>query len=293
MFYQFFMTLVASEQFNLDAEVEDNLSDSKLNFQDLAFKKNNIKSQLLNEIETWFNKKSENLEEQDQDAYIDHLMQELEKEQDEVPIEWVEAEQTGPSRILRINKPSKALITLIHQFYFDVWHLSREYVDVLIPYHQFTLIADLISENSPDSVFQVLVTDVDEMMSELGQYPYKSESTEYRFDPKTWFDDYHPFEAIVSLFDEWLAAHDDVMTKHFMGYSYEKREINAYHIKPFPKYKGERKRIYIQSLIHAREWVGGSTLQFIAWNILLKKETKEWEKIEFILVFLDNLESSG
>ena len=227
---------------------------------DLLKRKELNKGQVIDKLGNWLSKSNDkqkdSFKEETEKELIDSLIQELEKEQDEIPIEWMEMEESGPTRVLRVNKPSKSLIQQIHVFNFDVWHLSREYVDVLVQYDQFNLIGDLITEHSPESVFQVLVTDVDEMIAELGQAPtdFQIQSAPIKFDPSTWFNDYHPYEAIMELFDTWTEEHSDVMTKHDMGESFEKRKISAFHIKPNPKYTGDRKRIYIQSLVHAREW---------------------------------------
>ena len=206
--------------------------------------------------------KSDNNQDFQEDAVnsnlVDTLIQELEKEQDDIPINWVDMETEGPSRILRVNKPSKTLVRQLNMFNFDIWHLSKEYADVFVPYDSFNLIGDLITEHSPKSVFQVLVTDVEEMIIELGQSPSQFEQVQdtelFKFDPTTWFNDYHPYDKIIELFDQWVEEYPDIMSVQDMGLSYEKRKLLAYHVKPFPEYKGERNRIYIQSLVHAREW---------------------------------------
>ena len=209
------------------------------------------KQSLLSKLDGWLSQQ----EKEDDLAVMEALLEEIEQENGVIPEEWLEME-SGPSRVLRVNKPSQGLIKQVHVFNFDVWHLSYDYIDVLVTYEDFQLIVDLISELSPASQFQVLVTDVDEMISELGQGPeqFRVKSEYFKFDPTTWFNEYHSYEDIMALFDGWTKEHKDVMGKEKMGYSFEKRVINAYHIKPFAEYKGDRKRIYIQSLVHAREW---------------------------------------
>eukprot|EP00834_Sanchytrium_tribonematis_P003944 NODE_172_length_14331_cov_0.709177.p9 type:complete len:255 gc:universal NODE_172_length_14331_cov_0.709177:4665-3901(-) len=237
----------------------------QLDLGDLFKQKNLKKQKAIENVNSWISKfgkeavSQENDKTSDSGAIIDALMNEFENNEDELPSEWYESESDGPARVLRITKPSKELLQQIHVYNFDVWHLSRNSADVMVSYEQFQLIGDLIAELSPESTFQILVPDVDEMIEELGQSPlqqqFKSQSDEQHiaeFNPSKWFSDYHQYSEILELFDSWTELHEDVMEKVEMGLSYEKRSINAYHIKPYPEFTGERKKFYIQSLVHAR-----------------------------------------
>lgn len=98
-----------------------------------------------------------------------------------------------------------------------------------------------------------------------------------------WFDSYHSVEEIRGFFDG-LAEENPSMVQMVdeIGRSYEGRSIFAVHLnapkaeksdegdeEPRPRCaKKNPNKIWIQCLIHAREWISGSTCQYIAQELV-------------------------
>ncbi|RKP09226.1 hypothetical protein THASP1DRAFT_5631, partial [Thamnocephalis sphaerospora] len=79
-----------------------------------------------------------------------------------------------------------------------------------------------------------------------------------------WFAAYHTLDDIYSWFDQLAAQYADTVSKPTpIGQTTEKRSILQLRITA-PGDASNRKRIWLEGLMHAREWISGTTIQYIA-----------------------------
>ncbi|KNC52856.1 carboxypeptidase B [Thecamonas trahens ATCC 50062] len=101
-----------------------------------------------------------------------------------------------------------------------------------------------------------------------------------------WFNDYHTYDEIAAWFAELAAQYPErVSFQPRIGESTEGRALFAVRISaPSPVPVAQRPQIYLQALQHAREWIGGAVIQYIAQQLATTTETALLEAAEFVLV---------
>ncbi len=85
-----------------------------------------------------------------------------------------------------------------------------------------------------------------------------------------WFGQYHPLSEIKDYYFNLAHEHEHLVRfVDSIGKSYEGRDIFALHFNGLSE-KTETKpnKIWIQCLIHAREWISGSTCQYLAQQLV-------------------------
>jgi murein tripeptide amidase MpaA len=85
---------------------------------------------------------------------------------------------------------------------------------------------------------------------------------------------YHTLQEIYAWLDETAAAHSNVMTVSDFGTSFEGRPMKVVKI----SYKTGNRAIFIESNIHAREWITSATATWII-NELLNSNDVEVRRI--------------
>ncbi|RKP26153.1 hypothetical protein SYNPS1DRAFT_14601 [Syncephalis pseudoplumigaleata] len=106
-----------------------------------------------------------------------------------------------------------------------------------------------------------------------------------------WFAEYHTYDDIVWWSGD-LAARFPHLVRFVpsIGRTHEGRDIPMLRITaPGGDGGKERKRVWLQSLQHAREWISGSTLQYIAEKLVggygkHSRVTRLLKQVEFVLV---------
>lgn len=80
------------------------------------------------------------------------------------------------------------------------------------------------------------------------------------------FGSYHPLEELEKFYKELARDHSDLVTiNENIGETFEGRPIMALHFKGAQSEETDKPdKIWVQCLIHAREWISGSTCQYIA-----------------------------
>ncbi|KAI8057353.1 hypothetical protein BDF22DRAFT_616703, partial [Syncephalis plumigaleata] len=110
-----------------------------------------------------------------------------------------------------------------------------------------------------------------------------------------WFSDFHPYNDIV-VWAKNLSARFPRLVQYMpsIGRTYEGRDIPMLRITaPKSSSTKNRKRIWLQSLQHAREWISGSTLQYIAEKLASgygedARVTRILNEVEFVLIPVAN-----
>lgn len=113
----------------------------------------------------------------------------------------------------------------------------------------------------------------------------------------SWFNEYHTYEETKAWYQDLADEYSNLMTfSDSIGSTYENRSIFTVTITDksiiFPK-----KAIFLHGLQHAREWISGSTVNYIAYSLLSKFGGSDAEsylitsllrKLEFIIVPIMN-----
>ncbi|KXN73517.1 peptidase M14, carboxypeptidase A, partial [Conidiobolus coronatus NRRL 28638] len=111
-----------------------------------------------------------------------------------------------------------------------------------------------------------------------------------------WFCDYRTHDEIR----DWYINHakinkGSVKFINSIGKTYKGRDIFAVHLTNPVNYGPPKKKVWLQSLIHAREWISGSTTQFIFDYLLKNKDSNPQVKkllndIEIIFIPIVNID---
>jgi len=111
-----------------------------------------------------------------------------------------------------------------------------------------------------------------------------------------WFDTYHNFDELVDWYKATALLFPDTATfVESIGESVEGRKIPAFHITA-PKTDNEpnRRKVWIQCVIHAREWLSATTCNYIVQELLIRydkgnrKIVKLLKKTELIVIPIVN-----
>ncbi|EAT39608.1 AAEL008599-PA, partial [Aedes aegypti] len=82
------------------------------------------------------------------------------------------------------------------------------------------------------------------------------------------WEDYHTLDEIYAWLDELVIQHDDVLSVEAIGRSYEQRELKVIKL----SYKEGNPGIFIDTNIHAREWITSATVTWILNELLTSEE---------------------
>ncbi|XP_063706437.1 zinc carboxypeptidase-like [Culicoides brevitarsis] len=139
---------------------------------------------------------------------------------------------------------------------FMFWDSAKnigDFADIVVPPHKFDEIESLISRFGLKA--KVMVNNLQDMVD--------SERIGKRDEPFGW-EAYYPLETIY----EWVAnlsrKYPDVVSTFEIGKSYENRPILGVKI----SYKEGNKGIFIESNIHAREWITSATVTYLMNELL-------------------------
>lgn len=129
-----------------------------------------------------------------------------------------------------------------------VAHVDQHQLEILgqLPEYKFSIVHDDLAEYTRHSLGSRLLND--------------SSSAD-------WFSNYHTYDEIYRWFEE--LSRDSNGTISFVrsiGVTRQKRDMFAVHVNLTPP-RRDKKQIWIQSLIHAREWISGAVVQYIAMKL--------------------------
>eukprot|EP00343_Euplotes_focardii_P007032 CAMPEP_0205819414 /NCGR_PEP_ID=MMETSP0206-20130828/1780_1 /ASSEMBLY_ACC=CAM_ASM_000279 /TAXON_ID=36767 /ORGANISM="Euplotes focardii, Strain TN1" /LENGTH=430 /DNA_ID=CAMNT_0053112991 /DNA_START=35 /DNA_END=1327 /DNA_ORIENTATION=- len=108
---------------------------------------------------------------------------------------------------------------------------------------------------------EVLIEDVERHVSDIETSWAKDLSLLNATNGGSWFTSYHRYAETIEWYTQLVAANTNIMTWVTIGQSTEGREMNALIISNAGE---DAPNIYIQCLIHAREWISGATCGYIA-----------------------------
>ncbi len=168
----------------------------------------------------------------------------------------------------------------------DVWGIlpSRK-VDVMVTKKQLKNLKSFL-----DIEYQVIVHDVDELVT-MSQD--SKDETLHSADQlsivkkKKWFSKYHDYKSIKNYFEALSNQHESLEFLPSIGQTFEHRDIFALKYSNSSKSISERKKVWIQAGIHAREWISHAVLQYIVTQ-LVTSQPNATQDIDFIFIPIVN-----
>lgn len=182
-------------------------------------------------------------------------------------------EDLSGHRVVRISGVTEELLGELSILDLDIWTRDIPSGDLTArvneeQYEILQLLKDTLSTT-------VLHEDLDTLIKQSMQRQPLAHAMRARFPssdsrPKSnWFSDYHTYTEIQVWYKALAAEHPGLVTfVPSIGKTHQGRDIFAVHIN-FTPVDQDKKQIWIQGLIHAREWISGSVVQYISNQLVL------------------------
>lgn len=181
-------------------------------------------------------------------------------------------------------EPTPALKEVLEARNADIWEFDGEKISAFIDSKTLQEIKELGFKQ-----FKELEVNIQGLVDQETFRINSAESEVKSFETSDWFKEYHRYEEIVLWYRGLAKKYPElVRISPVTGLSHEGRELFSVSIGPKSN-SVVKKQVYIQSLQHAREWIGGATTQFIV-NKLLESFESSYEvqsllnEIELIVV---------
>jgi len=198
--------------------------------------------------------------------------------------------------IVRLPITSKNLVETAYALGIDVWAIQKDYVDVrLAPGQLAKLRAKLGSDKVPASP-QVLVSNVQELIDKETETlrRQRAETPVKGITPnQDYFKAYHNYNETIQ-FAEALAKAYPKLVKYTPSIGKSGKGVNILQLSITSQKGGaNKKRVWLQGQQHAREWISGATMQYLAWAFASRygtdtRITKLLDQVEFIIVPICN-----
>ena len=166
--------------------------------------------------------------------------------------------------LYKVFNPSKELAQQLSEY--DIWSESKTELEVFMPSRDFEAL------NVPSS--QIVKEDIPELID--GEAKRLTRNKRFKQTPPVtpddvWFEqffvDYSPYDQVQQWYKK-LSEQFPELVKFVpsIGKSLEGRDLFAVHITA--PTTTPKKQFYFESLIHAREWISGTTTAYIAWQLI-------------------------
>ncbi|KAM6973343.1 carboxypeptidase A2-like [Aplochiton taeniatus] len=165
-------------------------------------------------------------------------------------------------QVIRVNVESEEHIHLLRalereqDWELDFWlqPVSTDFpVDIHVPYSSLYAVKDYLrAHNVP---YSVMIKNLQELVDEEKAQMEENKMRE-RSSKSFNFGAYHPLETIYSWMDTLVADHPKLVTKEKIGTTYENRPM---YVLKFSTGGDRRPAIWVDTGIHAREWVSQAT----------------------------------
>ncbi|XP_055294989.1 zinc carboxypeptidase-like [Sitodiplosis mosellana] len=149
-------------------------------------------------------------------------------------------------------------------FYLEAPISIYKSAEIIVPPHKFADIADFFDEFKIENVIRVdnlqkLIDEEQPKISPRGTFGW---------------DKYYDLPDIYNWLDELLQQYPDILTNYDVGTSYKNRTIRAVKLSK----KKNNSTVFIESTIHAREWISVATATYIL-NALLTSNDPEVQSL--------------
>jgi len=179
---------------------------------------------------------------------------------------------------------SSTLLKEAQKLHLDIWGKSKKFLDIRVTDRQLARLKKF--SRNVKILKQNIQTEIDNETKRL-----QSVSIDASAD---WFSDYHRYADIVSWLKGLTSQYPKLITyTASIGKSVENRDIPVVRITGTNGTSDSKKSVYFEGLIHAREWVSGSTVQYLIYNLLTKYGTDSrisnlMDQVEFVIVPIVN-----
>ncbi|TPX65629.1 hypothetical protein SpCBS45565_g04996 [Spizellomyces sp. 'palustris'] len=189
-------------------------------------------------------------------------------------------------KLVRLGVPNNVLAN-VHRFLdeelgLDIWDTQSDHIDVRIPPGADDILTSKSLSDVAGGVLTVTVLDnnlqkiVDEEAQRLNSPSVQAAD---------WFADYHRYADIKTWYQTLAQQNPSLVTFiPSIGKSVEGRDIFAVRITS--KTGGSKQQIWFQGLQHAREWIGGSTVQYVSDRLVAEyaQDKTLLDRAEFIII---------
>jgi len=160
-------------------------------------------------------------------------------------------------RYIRVNTPNEVL----HQWFFDTFDVleaNYDHFELRVDPAQFNLLRNLGFD------IEVLNDNVEALLDADRPSPNRIDWTKMDLTAlnTTWFSEYHTYAELKTWYQQNAATYGATFIPS-IGKSHQGRDLFAIVFGTAGK-----PGIYLQGLQHAREWVGGSSVNYLTWYFL-------------------------
>eukprot|EP00835_Amoeboradix_gromovi_P005729 NODE_572_length_6559_cov_0.536842.p4 type:complete len:262 gc:universal NODE_572_length_6559_cov_0.536842:373-1158(+) len=167
--------------------------------------------------------------------------------------------------LYKVLNPSVELAEELNQSY-DVWSTNKDYLEVFMPSTEFKSFDvqqyEIVNSEIPD-----LIQKESTRLKRRKRFkkPSPQEPSEVWFEE--FFGDYSSYSEIKEWYFKLSQTYPDLVEfVPSIGKSNEGRDLFAIHLTA--PTQESKKQFYFQSLIHAREWISGTTTAYITWKLI-------------------------
>ncbi|XP_044540798.1 carboxypeptidase A5-like, partial [Gracilinanus agilis] len=148
----------------------------------------------------------------------------------------------------------------------DFWHSPARPslpVDMRVPFANLKIVKNYL--NSTGMSYTIMIEDVQVLLDEERKGMSASQRTE-RSTSGFRYNSYHTIQEIYTWMDNFVAEHSDLVSKIMIGQTFEKRSI---FVLKFSTGNKTRPAVWIDTGIHAREWITQATGVWTAMKIAM------------------------
>lgn len=130
-----------------------------------------------------------------------------------------------------------------------------------------------VNEHQLDILHQLPEYKITAVHEDLAEYTKQFKRTNLsNHSDSDWFSNYHTYAEIRSWYQQLAKDNSEYISfVSSIGITHQRRDIFAIRINPTPS-RTDKKQIWIQGLIHAREWISGAVVQYITKKLSTIKE---------------------
>ncbi|KAJ3340308.1 hypothetical protein HDU93_007149 [Gonapodya sp. JEL0774] len=173
----------------------------------------------------------------------------------------------------------------------DVWGVQKMHsgayaIDVRCSVDELAIVKDSLKIDRDERVKLLVVSENiqeaiegerirlfgEEQMREMKKKPLPGPAPKPSPSPNSWFKEYHSYPDIITFFSSLAAANPSIATfTPSIGKTYEGRDLAAFTICSVPAEVRDAvgvKQVWWQGMIHAREWIAGATVQYLAHRLV-------------------------
>jgi len=157
-------------------------------------------------------------------------------------------------------KPSKKVIAAAEKLHLDVWARDRHTFSVRVSPAQYRQLQKTAGKGTiTDNNIQTSIDKETDMLNEQLQ----NQSPTIEVDP-SWHKAYHSYSDIVTWLQQLTKKYSTLVSyTASIGKTVENRDIPMIKITS-QKNAGNKKAIFFQGMQHAREWISGAVMQYVA-----------------------------